>query len=183
MPPTNQISLLSRSRVDWAIEAARRVRKLLLHRSYHPFSSAATSRGGSSTTVASASGSWDNPCSARDVIFDFFADVSVLNASPSPRSRSLTLVTHRRDQQQQGCAEMQPASCVESHPRAHYSGRLDLASRGQLGLARDKEDRHHHSRQHRRIRVSDRDLSIRLHAVLLVPFDPTCSTGIGSASQ
>ena len=71
MPPTNQISLLSRSRVDWAIEAARRVRKLLLHRSYHPFSSAATSRGGSSTTVASASGSWDNPCSARDVIFDF----------------------------------------------------------------------------------------------------------------
>ena len=90
MPQTNQISLLSRSRVDWAIEAARRVRKLLLHRSYHPFSSAATSRGGSSTTVASASGSWDNPCSARDVIFDFFADVSDLNASPSPRSRSLT---------------------------------------------------------------------------------------------
>ena len=182
MPPTNQISLLSRSRVDWAIEAARRVRKLLLHRSYHPFfSSAATSRGGSSTTVASASGSWDNPCSARDVIFDFFADVSDLNASPSPRSRSLTGGINNN--KQQGCAEMQPASCVESHPRAHYSGRLDLASRGQLGLARDEEDRHHHSRQHRRIRVSDRDLSIRLHAVLLVPFDPTCSTGIGSASQ
>ena len=45
------------------------------------------------------------------------------------------------------------------HPSARAHGLRELAPRGQLGLARDEEDPHHHSRPHRRTRVRVPDLS------------------------